>query len=253
MSLKDWIANADFERPIALTPPLKRQGKGPRAYGLPALLIEPSRLGTWVGSRSTGASVNCDDAHLSIHGSGTHTECVAHVSDLPVTIAQVAPLGMLRAMIVTVEPTLRPSGDAYVTAESMEAALAALCDRTIDALIVRTLHTQDQALQNWSGSNPPWFDRDAILAVVKRGILHLVTDLPSVDQEEDGGLLAAHRAFFGLWPKSTPDRPEKATITEMAWIPAELPDGFGVLRLDTLSWPSDAAPSRPVFYPLVSE
>lgn len=250
MSVKDWIISADLDAPHVLAPTLLREGARPRAYGLQPLTLSPSTSGSWVGSRAQGASVNCDDAQLSIHAAGTHTECVAHVSDLPVTIAEVAPLTLLRAMLVTLIPEQTAKGDRVISAQALETALSALEGRTIDALIVRTLPQDQDALRDWSGTNPPFFAREAMIALAQREILHLITDLPSVDQEVDGGLLVGHRAFFGLWPKGAPERPYRATITELAVIPPELDDGFGVLRLDVMAWPSDAAPSRPIFYPL---
>lgn len=250
-TLSSWVARTDLEHPVSLSAPLLRQGVGPRAYGLSALRLEASRVGDWVGQRHAGASVNCDDAQLSIHSASTHTECVAHVSDIPLTIADVAPLTLLRACILSI-PLQARGGDYLITASALEDALRALAPLTFDALILRTFDDPERAASDWTGTNPPYFDRDAMSVLVRRGILHLITDLPSVDREDDGGLLAAHRAFFGLWPKSNDDtRPTRATITELAFIPASLPDGLGVLRLDTLPWPSDAAPSRPVFFPLL--
>ena len=250
MPLLQWLESAELGAPVTLTPPIRRDGERPRAFGLTPLHIEASRVGNWVGARAAGASVNCDDVRLSTHGSGTHTECVGHVSDLPHTIADVAPKTLLRALVITVAPLRAPDGDHQIHAHQLEQALAPWRDLRLDAIVIRTLQNDESPNKDWSGTNPPYFHRDAIVTLVRRGILHLVTDLPSIDREDDGGLLAAHRAFFGLWPKSDPARPAQATVTELAYIPTSLPDGPGILRLDTLDWPSDAAPSRPIFYPL---
>ena len=45
-----------------------------------------------------------------------------------------------------------------------------------------------QEKQRWiySGSNPTYFEPEAIALLVNAGIKHLLTDLPSVDREEDG-------------------------------------------------------------------
>jgi len=86
----------------------------------------------------------------------------------------------------------------------------------------------------------------------------LLTDLPSMDKEDDGGHLIAHRAFWGLSAGET-DPPEdrstltRRTITELVRAPAALLDGAALLNLQVAPIALDAAPSRPVFYPLIPE
>jgi hypothetical protein len=87
--------------------------------------------------------------------------------------------------------------------------------------------------------------------MVARGIEALVLDLPSADRAQDGGLLTAHRVFFGLPPGSR--RAEQAArpgacITELAWIRPEVADGFYLLDLQIPPFLADAAPSRPLLY-----
>lgn len=222
------------------------------AFGLAPLSLTPAQAGTWVGQRAQGASVNAYDAHLSIHSAGTHTECGAHVSDLPLRIDQVAPLTLEFARLLHVFPSIhgedqiitratleRAWGDASLPSNNPPVRAAVLRSRPLDA----TPH------RRWSGTHPPFFAPDALGFLADQGVEHLVTDLPSVDPENDGGILAAHRRFFGF-ESGSDARWERATITELAWIPKTLAQGYGLLRLDVLAWPTDAAPSRPVFYPL---
>ena len=93
----------------------------------------------------------------------------------------------------------------------------------------------------------PAFAPETVALLADRGVEHLLLDLPSVDREEDGGALAAHRAFW-RYPDAVRDR---ATITEMVFVPDELPDGLYLLNLQVLSLVLDASPSRPVLYPLL--
>jgi arylformamidase len=89
--------------------------------------------------------------------------------------------------------------------------------------------------------------------LVAHGVRHLLTDLPSVDRLLDEGRLTGHRVFFGMPPGSVAatdvGRPE-ATITEMIYAPDTLPDGLYALSLQLACWVADAAPSRPVLFPL---
>jgi arylformamidase len=78
-------------------------------------------------------------------------------------------------------------------------------------------------------------------------VQHLLTDLPSVDREQDGGRLLAHRAFWNY-----PAQPRlEATISELLRIPPTLPDGEYLLELQVLDLDSDASPSIPTLYALL--
>jgi hypothetical protein len=78
-------------------------------------------------------------------------------------------------------------------------------------------------------------------------VKHLLLDLPSVDREEDGGVLAAHHAFW--------DHPGtldlERTITELIHVPPTAKDGDYLLELQLPRIMNDAAPSRPVLYALM--
>lgn len=246
----DCVRWSDAEH-LAL--PAPQPGEFTDAYGLSPLELTPSRVGDWVGSRNQGASVNAYDAQLSIHGAGTHTECAAHVSDLPLSIADVAPLGLLVARLIDVAPA-QVGDDQVITRKHLRDAWNSGDTTTADtpapvAVIIRSRPLDSAPHRRWSGTHPPYFAPDALQFLVSHGIEHLVTDLPSVDPERDGGKLLAHRQFFGF-EGADRERAQRATITELAWIPASLSPGLGVLRLDVLAWPTDAAPSRPIFYPL---
>jgi hypothetical protein len=92
--------------------------------------------------------------------------------------------------------------------------------------------------------------------MVERGIETLVLDLPSADRGDDGGRLAAHRIFFGLPPGSRnacDSRRPNASITELAWIGSEIVDGLYLLDLQIPHFLTDAAPSRPLLYPVRPE
>lgn len=81
--------------------------------------------------------------------------------------------------------------------------------------------------------------------IVERGVEHLLIDLPSVDPEEDAGALTAHRIFWNY-----PDGPrERATITELIYVPDHILDGQYLVDLNAAAFDGDAAPSRPTIYP----
>jgi len=86
------------------------------------------------------------------------------------------------------------------------------------------------------------------MVISSLGVQHLITDLPSVDRELDGGALAGHHAWWCL-----PDHPRKeATITELARLNQPLADGLYLVGLHALPLAADASPSHPLMYPLSS-
>jgi arylformamidase len=145
-------------------------------------------------------------------------------------------------------------------ASALSAAHAAACEAggvgagVCTAVVVRTLPNDPaKASRAWSGTVPPYLTLDAAQWLAAHGVQHLVVDLPSVDREDDGGLLVAHRCIWGVALEGQP--PEGAalpphSITELAYVPDRVPDGVFCLSLQVAPLALDAAPSRPVLYPL---
>ena len=82
----------------------------------------------------------------------------------------------------------------------------------------------------------------------------LVVDLPSLDRADDGGRLAAHRTYWGLPPGSVDctagQRAARARHRTRVHAVDAMPDGLYLLDLQVPAFATDAAPSRPVLYPL---
>ena len=64
-------------------------------------------------------------------------------------------------------------------------------------------------------------------SLVEQGINHFLIDLPSVDKEIDGGVLAAHHAFWEHPDNTNLER----TITELIYVPEEIKDGLYLMNL----------------------
>jgi len=88
---------------------------------------------------------------------------------------------------------------------------------------------------------------DALAFLAQQKVTHLLTDLPSVDREEDGGELLGHRAF---WMENGQPNLHK-TITEFVFVPNEVSDGTYLLNLQVAPFENDASPSRPVLYQIM--
>lgn len=249
----------DLARGVEAAWPVRFDDEGARrAFSLPPPTSRPVRAGPFVGDVRLGGSVNCRVLELTPHGDGTHTECVGHVVQERVTVAEVAPTGLVPALVVTVAPAaLAGSGERYggkhassdvvVTRASLQEAAGAV-PLAGAALVVRA----SPGAADLSGTNPPYFTAEAMEWMVAREVAHLLTDLPSIDREDDGGHLANHRCFWGLPAGATTlaGPPSPRTVTELCRLAASLDDGRHLLSLQVPPLHTDAAPSRPVLYPL---
>jgi hypothetical protein len=203
---------------------------------------------------------------LAPHCHGTHTECVAHLTDNAADLARLTPLPPALALLVSVRPvplcdvTMEPGSrhertDPVITRVMLADATSRWVSDPWTALVVRTL-PNDPGKQHRSYTGPcpaPYLATDAVHWMVERGVTSLVVDLPSLDRADDGGALAAHRAFWGL-PPATQDARQaqrgRALVTELAYMPDECADGLYLLDLQVPAFATDAAPSRPVLYPI---
>lgn len=240
---------------------------------VPKASRKPFSSGDFVGAVEKGGPCNVDRLDWIPHCHGTHTETAAHILKYPwqvlskkqqhsvPVVSNVCPKEFLKAALITVEPvkasdaddTYRPNfedTDRIVTGQGVEKALAAVDVGTVDALILRT----DDALYDFnSGAETPFLSVEAMQAVVKSGVDHLLLDLPSVDRLNDEGHLTAHHIFWNVPEHESVATGEswlQKTITEMVTIDNKLKDGLYLLNLQCAPFVSDAAPSRAVIYPL---
>ena len=262
----------DLARPVSLAIDLNFSLNQPRHFGAPAATTRPFAVPGFSGSVAQGASCNCHTLTLIPHCNGTHTECVGHLTREPMDAHRVVPLGITPALLVSLEPThARTSGestkpipqstDLLITRQALESRWAETTAASgapfqPRALVIRTLpNPATKQHQDYSNQTPPYLSREAAEFLVKRGIEHLVVDLPSIDRAHDEGRLTAHRIFFGLSPGDTTlahATRANATVTELAYIPDTLTDGPYFLELQVPALGGDAVPSRPLLYSILS-
>lgn len=237
-----------LDRPRSLAIPLRFGGAQPGFFGAPPAAARPLAAGGFVGDTTQGGSCNVSELRLVPHCNGTHTESLAHVLHDAPTVADVLPQGLMPALLASVTPAAQ-GGDRVVTRDSVEAALADHDDEALAAMIVRTLPNDASKLTAVydDGNQPPFFAADAMDAIVARGVRHLLVDFPSIDRMHDDGRLANHRTFWDVAGAVQAER----TVTEMIFVADDISDGTYLLDLQIPAFASDAAPSRPVIYPLV--
>ncbi|TVR77955.1 MAG: cyclase family protein [Chitinophagaceae bacterium] len=242
---------ADLMKPLDISIPLVVNADGPKAWGAPPFYAEPwkSEDGKFVGAVSEGAPVNFFNVQINPHGNGTHTECVGHITDRPFTINQCLRRFWFPALLISLTPEETENKDRVLLKNQIENAAANYQDA--EALIIRTLpNTPNKKIYDYTGENPAYFDVKALQwMATETNIKHLLTDLPSVDRESDGGKLAGHKAF---WQYPHQIR-EDATITEMIYVPESIPDGLYLLNIQIVSFELDVSPSKPILYALEEE
>ena len=263
MGGRSW--RVDLANPHDLSVGFNFDGADPRWFDAPRPHSEPLASGAFVGLVRSGGSCNCNTLTLTPHCDGTHTECAGHLTRERFDVRQVAPARLLPALLLSVTPTAagsggessRPppvAGDLLITRASLERAWPARPDFPPEALLVRTLPNPPSKRQRDYRAEPaPFLSLPATQLLVERGIEHLVLDIPSADRAADGGLMTAHREFFGLPAGETARaalRRPQCTITELAYIADDIADGAYLLGLQMASLAGDALPSRPLLYPV---
>lgn len=230
----------DFMRGINCSFPLQHGSNNPNAFHLPHPEFMPFKSGDFIGSTLQGGPVNCAILHLAPHGNGTHTESIWHISTEEYPIATIFERWFFMAQLCTIEPIMIE--DSMMI--SKKSIMDALGHARPEAVLFRTQSISEKKM--WSGMHAPAFEPAGLAWLAEIGVRHLLTDLPSVDPEEDDGKLAAHHAFWNY-----PDKPRtQATITEMLAIPDDVYDGIYLLQFGIAPLMSDASPSIITLYPL---
>jgi arylformamidase len=233
---------ADLSEPIDISIPLEEGIEGVNCFYAPPFETSPVVAGDFIGSTRQGGPLNFLNIKLNPHGNGTHTECVGHIAKEWFTINQSLQKFVNIARLISVYPQKHPNGDRIIERRQLEEALS---EGEADALIIRTLpNDPSKKKQKYSGTNPPFLSEGAAAWINEIGLKHLLLDLPSVDREEDGGALAAHRAFWGYPEKIRED----CTITELIFVPEYVEDGLYLLNIQIASFEIDVSPSKPVLY-----
>ena len=222
-------------------------GNAPIFYNASQPSNEPLISKNFIGDVKQGGSCNVPVVSLNIHCTGTHTECAGHINNSNVSIVDICPVGLIPALLITVEPQLtsttdesyhvRVDGEYVITQKSIQKKI----DQSHSALIIRTIpNDKSKISRNYDKMRAPFFTHQAIDYIISEGVEHLLVDLPSVDKADDEGKLGNHKRFFK----------NGKTISELLFINNSIGDGFGFLQIQIPNWSLDAVPSRPIFYPV---
>ena len=237
----------DLSKPLDISIPLTNTDANPIAWYLEKPIMEPVVFGDWIGKISEGSSTNFNNISFNPHGHGTHTECLGHITKEFYSINTCLKQFFFFAKLISVQPELQHD-DLVISKIQIENALNG---SSPEALVIRTVpNNSDKLSKKYSNTNPPYLSEDAAIFIRENGIQHLLIDLPSVDKEEDGGELLAHKAFWNVKNVNelNSDARLDCTITEMIFVPNQILDGSYILNLQIASFENDASPSKPILY-----
>lgn len=188
-----------------------------------------------------GDAVNFNTFKFNPHAHGTHTECAGHITRKFMSINRSLKQFFFTAELISVAPE-KEGSDMVISKKQLQILLK---QKAPESLVIRTMpNTADKRNKQYSNSNWPYFKEDAMNFVRRKGIKHLLVDLPSVDKEKDNGELVAHRAFWNF----RADIRRDATITELIYVPNRIKDGSYILNLQIAPFENDASPSKPILY-----
>ncbi len=269
MKLTLAISSKNYEVDVAngfsLAIPLQFDGAQPNHFGVNHASQTTLEAGGFIGDTSRGGSCNVSSVTLVPHCNGTHTESVAHIVDQMVSVGERAQ-ALMPSVVITVRPehgaisldSYTPEleeNDQVISKGILAAELSEYDAEQVTALVVRTLpNPQVKMRAQYNDDNPPpFFTREAIDYLNEKGIQHLLVDFPSIDKMYDDGLLTNHHLFWNVEEQTHQLTEETAThksVTEMIYVSDAVTDGFYLMSLNVAPFESDAAPSRPILYPL---
>ena len=231
---------ANLNKPIDLSIPVGDV----KCFYAPDLTMTPYQSGDFIGSVKHGAPVNFFNVAFNPHGNGTHTECMGHITKKQQSVNKHLKRFHFVCYLGSVLLKTSKNGDQIITASRLKKSFPKKLPK---AIIIRTIpNPNNKRHKDYSGTNPPYLTTKAMQFLVKKGVKHLLLDLPSVDREKDEGMLSAHKIFWN-YPKT--NRLD-CTITEMIFVPNKIKDGWYLLNLQIAPFNLDATPSKPVIYSL---
>ena len=265
--------------------------KGPRAWYVEPMRIDPVRTEQFLGSVAEGGAVNFRDVYFNPHGHGTHTENVGHIIDTDVPVVKSVGSSHYMAKLVTVElrrkdSTIDVSQDALQDSTkdvSQDAEQDSTKDVSQDAMQDSTKDvSQDASQGDWVVNEESLIGMDLNVEALiirtkpndhsKTNRQYSGTNFPyltlgAMQRIVDAGVQhllidlpsvdreedgGALAAHHLFW--NVPAEPNfQKTITELIYVPNEISDGDYILNLQVSNFANDAAPSRPMLFDLTEE
>ncbi|MBL4773782.1 MAG: cyclase family protein [Alcanivoracaceae bacterium] len=270
MILNFSIANIDYQmdsnQAFSIAILLKFNDQQPNHFGAKYATRKSLAVSGFIGDTKRGGSCNVDSISMVPHCNGTHTESIAHIVHQKITIGNNLSSSLATCRLISVTPVYAAeindsylpelqSGDKVIDLNCLTSQISTELLNELDALVIRTIPNGENKLSDIYDQNnqPPFFTHEAISWLAQSNITHLLVDMPSIDKMYDDGYLNNHHIYWNIEPNSrliNDDSRLDRTITEMIYVDDSIADGYYCLNLQIPAFELDAAPSRPILYPL---
>lgn len=269
MKLKFKIGEQDYtfssNNYYDISIPLQFNGEQPNIYDVEEAESRAYEKDGFIGDTRRGGGCNFEKVSMITHCNGTHTECIGHLTHKRFSIQEQLKDSLVPASLISISPEkaseysdqyepAKEEGDCFISKQMLEEALVKHITGFNKALIIRTIPNEHSKMKRrYMEKEPPYFSLEAMAFLVELGVDHLLVDLPSVDRTFDDGKLNAHHIFWNIKAgehEALSDAYLDKTITEMIFVPDQIADGNYLLNLQIAPFVADAAPSRPLIYPL---
>ena len=266
-SINNQTYEIDVASPLDISIPLNFNGAQPNAYGVEKATSTPYTAGAIVGDTRRGGSCNFEQIRFIPHCSGTHTECVGHITHERISVHECLKDAFIHTVLISVVPeNATDTQDNYaidlnetdrlITRKIIEAALKSPKSKVrspkFESLIIRTLPNDESKLtREYLEIIPPFFSTEAMEFIAGSGVKHMLVDMPSIDRIFDDGKLSNHRIFWNIVPgefKLNEKSRKNNTITELIFVPDFIEDGSYLLNLQIAPFAAEASPSRPILF-----
>ncbi len=246
--------------------PVNFNQEQPNHFGAEIATKQPLSAGGFIGDTKRGGSCNVDSITMVPHCNGTHTETVSHIVHQQYAIGEQLTQNLCICQLISVKPIIANDtqdsylpelcdGDKVIDLACLKKQITRQQLETLDALVIRTQPNNQNKLNCIYNEHHqgPFFTHQAISWLAGSNISHLLVDMPSIDKMYDDGLLSNHHIFWRVDPSSrlvNDDTYINKTITEMIYVDDKITDGLYCLNLQIPAFELDAAPSRPLLYPM---
>ena len=255
----------DLSSPIFIGIELNFNGRQANHFGADKATIQPVKSGEFVGDVNQGGSCNVSEIKFIPHCNGTHTECVGHITEEKFHVHELLKDSLIPATLLSIEPRRATETDETYIPNKQEHDYL-ICKKDLEvietfeswqvqSLIIRTRpkDDEDNKYKTYHEKNQhPFFSTEAMNYLVVKNIQHLLVDMPSIDKMFDEGMLNNHRIYWeqNRCGHKKIEKSSSKTITEMTYVSNKIKDGLYFLNLQIPAFMDDAAPCRPILYPM---
>jgi len=256
----------ELSQACSIAIPLTFDQHQPNHFGADKAQSNVLESGGFVGDTRRGGSCNVQSISMVPHCNGTHTETVQHIVNQGVPVGDSLSSSLTSCYVLSVTPIKASETqesyypgladtDQVITKQALQQQVSNEDLDLMGAVAIRTLPNNDSKTSQVYGhdAQPPFFTTEAIEWLSQSNIHHLLVDFPSIDKMYDEGHLHNHHLFWNV-PVGSHELTDTTlvhrTITEMIFINDDITDGLYWLNLQVPHFQLDAAPSRPVLYPL---